>query len=111
MTYFATRSFNATTGALTFFGNTGIGRSGGIAFTSTGRLYAITTSLWELNPTNASVISSMLLSRFFDGLATVGPMGVILAAVGSSIDLDLYGFNGRGDYARGFYRRSRRLRS
>ena len=89
-------TINPTTGVATFVGNTSAGAGGGIAFTPDSRLFQtsynsgqIQLSLNQLDPTNASIISTVFLSQYFDGLG-IRSDSVFFAAGGGSTDDGIY---------------------
>ena len=92
-------TIDPTTGVATFLGDTNAGAGGGIAFTSDGRLFQTSydaqltqLSLNQLDPTNASRISTVFLSQYFDGLA-IRSDGVFFATGGGSADDGIYNIN------------------
>jgi hypothetical protein len=81
-------TINTSTGAATFIGNAASAAGGGIAFAPNGTLYQTAfsgpggfLSLNVLNPADASRISTLAISTFYDGLA-VRSDGTIFAAQG-----------------------------
>jgi hypothetical protein len=60
---------DTSTGVATRVGDTGVRVGGGIAFTVDGRLFQAEFALNELNPATATVISSVSLTQYYDGLA------------------------------------------
>ena len=84
-------TINTSTGAATFVGDTGAGANGGLAFAPDGTLYQAAYnnhgdffSLNTLDKTNASRISTVALSNYFDGLGIRDDRTIFAAPGGSS---------------------------
>lgn len=89
-------TINTATGVATFVGDTNAGAGGGLAFTPDGRLFQTAydshltnLSLNQLNPTNASRISTVFLSAYYDGLG-IRSDGVFFASGAGGADDGIY---------------------
>jgi hypothetical protein len=86
-------TIDKATGVATFVGNTNAGAGGGISFAPDGTLYQAAfnfffdfTSLNEISPVDASRISTIPISGYFDGLAVRPSDGLLFAAPGGPSD-------------------------